>query len=266
MALLLVLGFAGCGERADEESARRHTDEVLARIDRRLAHERASASTVPAGLEAPRGTRGEPAALMLSTIALFPGARMTLDGRELGIDQVVLDLSSLRRNWGILHPRAPYPGRVYVWADGSLTLADVRRRLTGVEEETLLLLVDDTEAMPMPPCPSSLPESCSLLADPRDPAGHDRALRRIGDFAFGRCPTLLSLAGSVAHLDALARVETYRRELPAAMRACPEGSFDAEALELHVAIVFGDPEVRAVPLASLPVDDTTTVADALRTP
>jgi hypothetical protein len=187
---------------------------------------------------------------------------LLLDGRARQVDELRNDLALLREHWALLHPRQPHPGRVGVWADVALSTNEVARRLDGIEDEPWLLVADGDGMTPPPPCPQVLPESCSLLAT-GDEEARDRALRRIGAEALGSCGPLRDLFAAVADADSASTTSRFRASLPTAMRSCPDGTLNVDALEVLVSVVADRPEVRGVRLADLPRDSS--VADAVRT-
>lgn len=60
--------------------------------------------------EAPVPALDGPDELVIAPLLRSNGAELTLDGRPMNTAQLGADLDTLRNNFGILHPREPFPG------------------------------------------------------------------------------------------------------------------------------------------------------------
>ncbi len=108
-------------------------------------------------LELPRARHGDD--LQMAPIIRIDGAQVTLDGHSVAdtnallstsrvqrIDALVEGLATARRNWGMLHPREPFPGRVMLEADRKVDFRAVRKVLfsaaqAGCSNVSLVVLV-----------------------------------------------------------------------------------------------------------------------------
>lgn len=78
--------------------------------------------------------------LELAPIVAIDSRVITLEGRRMAdtqtlaanpglerIEQLVTDLETLRRNWGVLHPRDPFPAAIIVQADRSIDVRVIKK-------------------------------------------------------------------------------------------------------------------------------------------
>lgn len=255
----------GCGDQGRAACEARVT-----RLEGRLAATpvRESFLEVPDGLVPPTSATAPIVDAPAPVIQVTRDRAVRLDGRVMpDAAQLHDDLETLRRNWGILHPRVPYAAVVHVWADRALTLAELRAALAGADDRRARILALD----PAPPaapegCPATMAATCAQLPA-LDPAERAAVLSREWTRAVGRCPQLISAFGAIARADAITRGRLMRDAVPEAMRACGCGySMDEDAVEYLTLVTVGapfDPIARGIDLPPVGDADATTTLEAL---
>lgn len=62
--------------------------------------------------EVPTAPQGAAATTILAPVVHVDASRITLDARQVTLEQLLEDLGTLERNWGLLHPGVAAPQRV----------------------------------------------------------------------------------------------------------------------------------------------------------
>ena len=265
----VVLAASVLALGCDDAAARRQACEArVARLEQTLASLPAPriGGPVPAGIQPASTTGGSsPVEASAPIIAIGSNGELRLDGRALPDGAALVgDLDTLRRHWSILHPGTHYPAVVHVWADRDLTIATLRARLSAVRDHRVVVLaVAPSDPVALPPCPSSLGETCTRLPTLEANARADE-LGRAWARSLGACEPLRALSAEIASALHHDREQVLRAGLPTALRACGCGHFaDEDAIEYVAAVVLTnpfDPAVRALELpAPSDADEATTV-------
>lgn len=222
---------------------------------------------VPVGIEPASTSAGtSPVEPLAPTLAIGPRGELRLDNHVLPDTAALAEtLDTLRRNWGILHPGAPHPGVIHVWADRELTIARLRAIVSGVRDHRIALLaLAPSGPVALPPCPSSLGRTCARLPGLAAAARAD-AIGGVWRRSGRRCASLRTLSIELASAGARDFPPVLRAGLPRALRACECGSVDVDAIAYVAAVMVTnafDPAVRALELPAPSEGDETTSVGA----
>lgn len=262
LASVLIASSIGCGiaDQAAECEAR------IVRMERTIAAvPQAPIPFAPADVDAPTSHTGITPTDVAPIVRISADRAVRFDGRTVDAAQMRQDVETMRRNWPLLHPRRAYPGRVDVWADRSLSLADVRAALAGTEDHRVMVLAYDTAPRAaLPTCPASLGAACArIAASAYDERGD--ALSAGWTMAVGSCRPLIAMLGALPSVEA--RAELMRTAIPEGLRACGCRAADANAIEYLAVLTIGnslEPHVLALELPPPSASDATTTVGAWR--
>lgn len=241
-----------------EQSAQRSSPAEPSRLscDGRVSAFEARLALAPPDLGAfmqpPPGVRviqghGEPVPSLGPVVTIDRDDVMLFDGEPILQPALQPHLDQWRRNWSLLHPRRPFPGRFFAWIDADVKVQDARSLLQS--DHTWLLLVEDPSLRAEPPtCPTSLGEGrCQQFVGPADHVARLRVTRELWSRGVGGCQELVTMFDSIAQASFGEKSAILRREMPIALRQC-ECNADVDILE-YVALTIlslGAPVIRAV--------------------
>jgi len=173
------------------------------------------------------------------------GGLLTLDQRAVDDAQLLIDLDTLDRNWGILHPGTSSPRRVSAPLTAAAPAARAASALSAVRATGRAVFVHVTNGQAAPPVPSAPLWVVRLLS--AGPAGADNPnFQTVNAIAAGVCFGVTRLYAQVAAADAAAKFEVMLDGLPAAVAECGCGGLDVDAIEHIVGTIGGTgPLVRA---------------------